>query len=213
LRHLQLDQDFRSPILAGLSPESDFFNSHGCYQQLPCVPLQSPAQSATWVGCTMAAWSNFRSRGATQIGILITAFFWTYTAGLAISGWIVDRFDVNWVLAAGFVLWSVATAATGFVQGFALLVAVRMLLGAGESVAFPSYGKIIALNVSQHHRGIANAMIIAGTALGPAVNPLTGSAVWQHSRFVEYRSELFIRQTGRSFQPFFKAMHVGMSVG
>jgi len=80
----------------------------------------------------------------TEIGVLITAFFWTYTAVLAISGWIVDRFDVNWALLAGFVLWSLATAATGLVHGFVLLLICRMLLGSGESVAFPSYGKIIA---------------------------------------------------------------------
>jgi sugar phosphate permease len=66
---------------------------------------------------------------ATQIGVLITAFFWTYTAVMAISGWIVDRFDVNWVLAAGFVAWSLATMATGFVYGFGLLLVARMLLG------------------------------------------------------------------------------------
>lgn len=105
----------------------------------------------------------------TQLGVLITAFFWTYTAVLAVSGWIVDRFNVNWVLAAGFAIWSVATAATGMVQGFALLLAFRMVLGLGESVAFPSYGKMIALNVPQQHRGIANAMIISGMSLGPAI--------------------------------------------
>lgn len=105
----------------------------------------------------------------TQIGVLITAFFWTYTAILAFSGWIVDRLDVNWVLAAGFTLWSLATAATGLVHGFVFLIIVRMLLGAGESVAFPSYSKMIALNVPQHSRGIANALIISGMSLGPAV--------------------------------------------
>lgn len=72
----------------------------------------------------------------TQIGILITAFFWTYTAVMAVSGWIVDRFDVNWVLAAGFVAWSAATAATGLVRGFTLLVAARMLLGVGNPLLF-----------------------------------------------------------------------------
>ena len=44
-----------------------------------------------------------------------------------------------------------------------------MLLGMGESVAFPSFGKIIALNVPQQHRGTANAMIMSGMSLGPAV--------------------------------------------
>lgn len=104
-----------------------------------------------------------------QMGVLITAFFWTYTAVMTISGWIIDRFDVNWVLAAGFLVWSLATAATGLVHTFFLLIMFRMLLGAGESVAFPSYGKIIAQNVPQQHRGVANAAIIAGMSLGPAV--------------------------------------------
>ncbi len=108
----------------------------------------------------------------TQIGVLVTAFFWTYTAVMTFSGWLVDRFDVNWVLAAGFILWSVATAATGLAHTFTLLLAARMVLGLGESVAFPSYGKIIALNVPQAHRATANAMIMSGMSLGPAVGTL-----------------------------------------
>jgi|SRR5215472_3961336 len=106
---------------------------------------------------------------STQVGILITGFFWTYIVVLAISGWICDRLNVNWVLATGFALWSLATAATGVVHGFALLLACRMLLGLGESVAFPSYSKMIALNAPEEHHGIANAMIISGMSLGPAI--------------------------------------------
>lgn len=106
---------------------------------------------------------------ATQIGVLITAFFWTYTVVMAISGWFVDRWNVNWILIAGFVVWSAATAATGFVYSFGFFLVVRMLLGMGESVAFPAFTKIIALNVPQTHRGVANAVIMTGMSLGPAV--------------------------------------------
>src|SRR5436305_11148803 len=59
---------------------------------------------------------------ASQLGILLAAFFWTYTAMQFVSGWLVDRFDVNWVIAAGYLLWSLATATTGFVRGFAILL-------------------------------------------------------------------------------------------
>jgi Major Facilitator Superfamily len=38
---------------------------------------------------------------ASQLGILLAAFFWTYTAMQFLSGWLVDRFDVNLVIAAG----------------------------------------------------------------------------------------------------------------
>ena len=36
----------------------------------------------------------------TQLGILLSGFFWTYTAMQFVSGWLVDRFDVNQVIAA-----------------------------------------------------------------------------------------------------------------
>ena len=52
-----------------------------------------------------------------QLGILLSAFFWTYAALQFVNGWMVDRFDVNRVIAAGFFLWSLATAATGVVRG------------------------------------------------------------------------------------------------
>jgi MFS transporter, ACS family, D-galactonate transporter len=58
---------------------------------------------------------------ASQLGILFAAFFWTYSAVQIISGWIIDRYDVNWVLAVGFVLWSMATTATGLVHAFAMI--------------------------------------------------------------------------------------------
>jgi ACS family D-galactonate transporter-like MFS transporter len=86
----------------------------------------------------------------------------------------VDRFKVNWVMAAGFLLWSCATAATGLVHAFAVLFALRLLLGVGESVAYPSYSKIIALHVPEEHRGLANSAIMSGLLLGPGCGMLLG---------------------------------------
>ena len=108
----------------------------------------------------------------SQLGILLSSFFWTYTACLFACGWLVDRLDVNLVLAWGFLVWSLATAATGFVHGFATLLVVRMILGMGESVAFPSYSKILARHVPENYRGFANGTIVAGMKLGPAAGTL-----------------------------------------
>jgi sugar phosphate permease len=66
---------------------------------------------------------------ASQLGILLAAFFWTYTAMQFVSGWLVDCFDVNLVIAAGYLLWSLATATTGIVRGFTILLAMRLMLG------------------------------------------------------------------------------------
>ena len=90
---------------------------------------------------------------AAKLGMLLSAFFWTYACTQLVSGWLVDRLNVNWVFAAGFILWSAATAMTGIMHTFSVLLALRLLLGVSESVAYPSYSKIIALNFSEEHLG------------------------------------------------------------
>jgi MFS family permease len=111
---------------------------------------------------------------ALQLGVLLSAFFWTYACLQPFAGWLVDRWNVNWIFAGGFFLWSAATAATGLVHTFAALMFLRLLVGVGESVAYPSYSKILALNFEEEHRGLANASIAAGQVLGPGLGMLFG---------------------------------------
>jgi len=109
---------------------------------------------------------------ASGLGILLSAFFWSYTAMLFVCGWFVDRFDASRVLALGYLVWSLSTAATGLARGFAMLLLTRLFLGIGESVAFPCYSKILAHHLPEHCRGFANGAIIAGMKLGPAAGTL-----------------------------------------
>jgi ACS family D-galactonate transporter-like MFS transporter len=111
-----------------------------------------------------------------HLGKLLSAFFWTYATFqlFGIAGWLVDRFNVCWALAIGFFIWSAATAITGMAQVFGVMFALRLLLGMGESVAYPAYSRILANNFPEHHRGFANALIDAGTKGGPAIGTLLG---------------------------------------
>jgi MFS transporter, ACS family, D-galactonate transporter len=111
---------------------------------------------------------------ATQLGILLSAFFWSYTLCQVPAGWLTDRFDVTWILALGFLLWSLATTVTGFLHGFAALLVIRLVLGVGEAVAYPSYSNILARHFSEQHRGISNAMLVSGQAAGPAFATFVG---------------------------------------
>ena len=113
----------------------------------------------------------------TQLGTLLAAFFWTYAMLQIPAGWLVDRFEVKWVFAAGFFIWSTATAATGLLHGFVALIAVRVILGVGESVAFPSYSNILSARFPEARRGFPNALVMAGLSLGPAIGILVGSRV------------------------------------
>lgn len=109
-----------------------------------------------------------------QIGLLLSAFFWTYSTFQLLAGWLVDRYSVKWIYAAGFLIWSLATAATGLAHSLPALLAARFLLGAGESVAFPACSKIIVQNFPEARRGMANALIDAGSKTGPGLSTLIG---------------------------------------
>lgn len=113
---------------------------------------------------------------AAQMGSLFSAFFWTYALLqlFGISGWLADRFPAGLVLAGGLFLWSAATILTGAVSGLAPLFAARLLVGAGESVAYPCYSRIFATDLPAHHRGFANALLDAGSKLGPALGTVAG---------------------------------------
>jgi len=112
-----------------------------------------------------------------QLGILLGAFSWTYALSqlLGFAGWLVDRFHVSWILAGGFFLWSAAMGSTGLAATFGMLFATRLMLGLGESVAYPCYSRILVTDFPENHRGVTNAWIDAGTKSGPALGSLVGA--------------------------------------
>ena len=107
-------------------------------------------------------------------GDIYAAFFWTYAGCQIFAGWLVDRFNVNRVLGTGFLIWSTAMLFSGLATGFVMLFSLRLLLGMGESVAYPSYSKILAGNFKEQQRGLANAAIDAGSKFGPAIGMTVG---------------------------------------
>jgi MFS family permease len=111
---------------------------------------------------------------ATTFGIAVSAFFWVYAPIQLFAGWLCDRFSVYKLMSGGIVLWAGSTLLTGFVGGFLSLLVLRIMLGIGESIFFPGSSKIIARHVPAERRGVANAAVAAGLALGPAVGTLAG---------------------------------------
>ena len=112
-----------------------------------------------------------------QFGLAVSAFAWIYAPAQFFVGWLTARVCVYRLIAAGLVLWAVATFATGFVGGLAALVTMRILLGIGEGVAFPCASKIIAAHVPVQRRGIANSALACALALGPALGTFAGGHI------------------------------------
>jgi MFS family permease len=111
---------------------------------------------------------------ASQLGILLSAFFWTYTALQFVMGIFVERLGANRLMALGFLVWSIAMTLTGAAIGFLTLLALRLLLGVGESVMFPASSKIMAQHLPEHARGIANGLMNAAMRWGSAIGTLGG---------------------------------------
>jgi MFS family permease len=112
-------------------------------------------------------------------GVAFSAFFWIYAPVQLFAGWLCDRFSVYKLMAAGILLWAGSTFLMGFAGGFASLLVLRVMLGVGESISFPGSSKIIARHVPPERRGLANASVAAGIALGPAVGTLAGGIILQ----------------------------------
>src|SRR5882724_10856750 len=112
---------------------------------------------------------------ATQLGNLFAAFSYTYAFFLILSGWLADRYNVNWILAIGFAVWSVATLLTGIANSLATFLVLRLLLGMGESVAYPCYSRIVVRHFPEHRRGLANSIIAIGMPGGLTVGTFTGA--------------------------------------
>lgn len=113
----------------------------------------------------------------TQFGIAVSAFFWVYAPVQLVVGWLCDRYSVARLLAAGVALWAASTFMVGFAGGFASLLVLRVMLGVGESIAFPATSKMIAAAAPPGRRGSANAVVSAALALGPAAGTLAGGAI------------------------------------
>src|SRR4051794_29552908 len=113
-------------------------------------------------------------------GLAISAFFWIYAPIQLFAGWLCDRFSVYKLLATGILIWALSTLMVGLTGGFLSLFVLRIMLGVGESLAFPGSSKIIARHVPPERRGVANASLAMGIALGPAVGTLAGGLMVAH---------------------------------
>jgi MFS family permease len=116
----------------------------------------------------------------TQMGLLMSAFFWTYTFSQIPVGWLAERYGAHRILAAGLTLWASATVLIGFAHTFAMLLVLRLLLGLGESAGFPCVAKITAAIVPAKGLGTANGIVALGYLSGPVVGTIVGGLLMAH---------------------------------
>lgn len=96
-------------------------------------------------------------------GVLISAFFWSYALMQVPMGWMADRYNLKWLYAGAFTLWSVAQGLTGLATGLGMLIAFRILLGIGEAIYLPGGTKTVSLLFPLSERGLPCGLFDFGT--------------------------------------------------
>ena len=113
-----------------------------------------------------------------QVGIVFSSFYFGYMFTMILGGYLADKYGGKYVLGLGVLAWSLFTFLTPIFayQGFFAIFLIRVLLGLGEGVAFPSihslYARWIPFTERTRVIAITNSGISAGTVFGFAVTTI-----------------------------------------
>ncbi|QDV50336.1 putative sulfoacetate transporter SauU [Gimesia fumaroli] len=104
----------------------------------------------------------------TQMGWVMSAFFWSYALSQIPSGWIGHVWGTRRSLTTFALLWSIATILTGLVTGFWMLIAVRLIFGISQAGIFPCCASTISKWLPKARRGLASGLLGSFMSIGSA---------------------------------------------
>ncbi|MBY0514085.1 MAG: MFS transporter [Gemmataceae bacterium] len=121
---------------------------------------------------------TYRRKWADQrMSYVLGAFFFTYALFQIPLGALADRCGARAVLAVSIAAWSLVTAATGFAQSFAALLAIRLMLGVTESGAYPAAAGLVKSWARPTERGRFSSVVALGGRIGGALAPWLTTAL------------------------------------
>src|ERR1051326_6615401 len=115
-----------------------------------------------------------------KMGVLLSAFFWSYTLMQIPVGLCADRFNLRWLYAGAFILWSVAQGLTGFASTLGMLIFFRLILGFGEAIYLPGGTKIVSILFRPSARGLPCGIFDFGTRTGLVMEGLLLPCLLSH---------------------------------
>lgn len=112
------------------------------------------------------------------LGVLFSAFFWSYALLQIPAGLLLDRLGVSRVGRWSAFLWSAAQVLTACAGGFAGVFAARLLLGLAEAPSFPASSKAIGYWFPRSERALSTALYDVGAKFSNVIGvPLVALAV------------------------------------
>lgn len=111
-----------------------------------------------------------------EMGLIFSAFAWTYALALVPAGFVADRFGSRITYGVSLISWSAVTVCQGLAGGFASLFGLRLAVGAMEAPAFPANSRAVTVWFPARERGMASSIYVCGQYLGTAL--FTGLLLW-----------------------------------
>ncbi len=106
---------------------------------------------------------------AAHFGLLAGAFSLSYLALAPLAGATVDRIGARRGLVGAVVVWSLVSAAHALVPSFAVLLVMRVALGAAESPSVPAAAQSVRRALPTGDRSAAFGLLFTGSSLGSAI--------------------------------------------
>lgn len=105
------------------------------------------------------------------MGLIFSAFVWSYALFQVPGGWLGDRFGPRKILGSIVAYWSVMTAITAQGIGAISFAVIRFLFGIGEAGAFPTATRAMQLWYPRQERGLVQGISHSASRLGAAIAP------------------------------------------
>jgi MFS transporter, ACS family, D-galactonate transporter len=113
-----------------------------------------------------------------DMGLLFSAFFWSYAYLQIPIGMVLDRFGVTRIGRIGAFLWAVTSGVMAFTGGFGGIFAARFVLGIAEAPGFPASSKATGYWFPRRERALATAIFDAAAKFSNVIGvPLVALVV------------------------------------
>ena len=119
--------------------------------------------------------------GPAVMGIVFSAFSWSYFLGQVPSGVLLDRFGTRAIYSLSLLFWSLATLLHAAATGFGSLLGLRLALGLAEAPCFPANSHVVAKWFPRGERGRAIGVYTAAEYVG--LSFMSPVLFWILSRF------------------------------
>jgi MFS family permease len=125
-----------------------------------------------------------------RMGLLTTAFFFTYMVIAPFTGWLGDRFPRKPLIIAGALLWSVATLLTATVHSYDTLLFRHAIVGIGEATFSIFAPAMLADFYPEIHRNRVLSIFYITIPVGAALGYVAGGVL--ASQFHNWRAPFYI---------------------